>query len=476
MPENSLIDGGCHDPSSAYVKANFAHALISALADECRAYCMLTGYEGLPESFDTDIDFMVSEEDYRRMPRIIERVARVTDTRLFQSVEHEITARAFLLASLSGSRLTILQPDSASDYRHFGSLWLRAGEVLAARRWHPAGFWIPSAAHEFAYCLIKRLNKRDFSQKHGFRLHRLYAENSRACDLMIARFWSGQQRIALSRMAVYNDWAEMSMNLESFRKKLRANTAEPFPEQVASSGKRALHFLGRIVRPTGGWIAFIGPDGCGKSLVIGVIRRQFSQAFREVLCCHMQPQILRRKANAKGAVTEPHGQPARGLFASVAKVFYYAADYSLGYLFLIAPALRLTRLIIFDRYIYDLLVDSKRVRYGGPAWLLHLAARAVPRPDLVILLDAPAEVLWSRKQEVPFNEVVRQRAAYLQLAGTLPSTIVVDAAQPPSDVVHDVLDAIVAHFSRRAAERLELQASSLLPESGTDSDIPRHRC
>ena len=48
-----------------------------------------------------------------------------------------------------------------------------------------------------------------------------------------------------------------------------------------------------------------------------------------------------------------------------------------------------TRLVIFDRYIYDLLVDSKRVRYGGPAWMLRLLARIVPRPELVILLDAP---------------------------------------------------------------------------------------
>ena len=476
LPENCSIDGECQDPSPAYVKANFAHSLISALSNECQAYCMLTGYEELAESFDTDIDFMVNQEDYRRMPRIIERISRMMDMRLFQSVEHEMTARAFLLGSVSGTRLTIVRPDSASDYRHFGSLWLRASEVLEARRWHPRGFWIPSAAHEFAYYLIKRLNKRDFRQEHGFRLHRLYAEDSRACDLMIARFWSGQQRIALSRMAVSDDWAEIYMNLESFRKELRSNTAESFPQKVASSRKRALHFLGRIVRPTGGWIAFIGPDGCGKSLVISVIRQHFARAFREVQCFHLRPQLLRRKANAKGVVTDPHGQPARGLLASIAKVFYFVADYSLGYLFLIAPALRLTRLIIFDRYIYDLLVDSKRARYGGPAWLLRLAARVVPRPDLVVLLDAPAEVLWSRKQEVPFDEVVRQRTAYLQLAGTLPSTTVVNAAQPLPDVIHDVIEVLIAHFSRRTADRLELQASSPLTEGGIESDTPNYRC
>jgi thymidylate kinase len=476
LPEISSIEGGRQDLGPAQVKANFARSLISVLSDECQGYCMLAGYEELPDSFDTDIDFMVNQEDYQRMPRIIERVAQMTDTRLIQWVEHEVTARAFFLSSLAGPRLTIIQPDCASDYRHFGALWLRASEVLESRRWHPRGFWIASAAHEFTYYLIKRLNKRDFREKHGFRLHRLYAENSRACDSMIARFWTGQQWLALSRMAASDDWAEMYVNLESFRRSLRATTAESFPEKVVSSRKRALHFLGRIVRPTGGWIAFIGPDGCGKSSVIDAIRQQFAQVFREVRCFHMRPQFLRLKTNGKGAATNPHGQPARGLLASVAKVFYFAADYSLGYLFLIAPALRLTQLIVFDRYFFDLLVDSKRVRYGGPAWLLRLAARVVPRPDLVILLDAPPEVLWSRKQEVPFNEVVRQRAAYLRLAGTLPSAIVVNAAQSPSDVIHDVIDGILDHFSRRTASRLGLQASSSLPGNKTGSETPSYRC
>src|ERR1022692_1770019 len=97
---------------------------------------MLSGYERLPDLYDSDIDFMVGQEDFERMPALIEEVARQSNTRLFLSVEHEINARAYYLASLSGPELTFIQPDSTSNYRHFGSLWLRADEVLSARRWH----------------------------------------------------------------------------------------------------------------------------------------------------------------------------------------------------------------------------------------------------------------------------------------------------------------------------------------------------
>jgi thymidylate kinase len=474
LPGNSLIDDGRTNPSPAQVKKSLASALISALSGKCQAYCVLSGYEGLPESFDTDIDFMVNREDFQRVPRIIEDLARQNHTQLFQSIEHEVTARAFQLVSLSGPTLTVVQLDSASDYRHFGSLWLRAKEVLAARRRHPNGFWIPSAAHEFIYYLIKRLNKRGFGPEHGSRLHRLYAEDSPACDGMIARFWSGHERIALSRMAGSGDWTELSANLDSFRAELMRRTGESLSQRVLSIPKRAMHVLGRIVRPTGAWIAFMGPDGCGKSVVIGAVKQQFAPAFRDVLSFHLRPRALPGGAVAGTAVTDPHGQAPRGLIASIAKAFYLAADYFLGYAMQIAPALCRTRLILFDRYIYDLLVDSKRVRYGGPSWLLGLVARVVPRPDLIILLDAPAEILWSRKQEVPFDEVVRQRSAYLELARRLPSTVVVNASQPVADVIQEVYRALIAHLSRRTARRLSLQIS-LFPKSRIESDAPSFR-
>lgn len=459
MPRKTLIDVELSNPSQ--VKSKVARAVIAALAKECKSYCMLSGYENLPDSFDTDIDFMVNNQDFERMPQIIQQVALQTNTRLFHSVEHEITARSYSLAAQSGSQMTVVQPDSTCDYRHFGSLWLRADEVLAARIWHPRGFYIPAPAHEFAYYLIKRLNKRSISPEHGLKLHRLYLEDQAGCDRMIARFWKGTQQSRIREMAVSNDWTKMSLSLEAVRSELTQNTGESASEKLAFSSRHAVHFMRRMTQPTGGWIALIGPDGSGKSAIIGAISQQFTAAYREVKLYHLRPKSLRRKTSSGTAVTDPHGRPPRGLLASLAKVVDLAVDYFVGYFFQIAPAMRRSHLIIFDRYIYDLIVDSKRIRYGGPAWLLRFVGRIIPRPDLVILLDAPAETLWSRKQEVPFEEVVRQRAAYLDVARNLSSAVIVNAAQPLPAVIHDVDRAIVDHFARRAATRLHLQLSEL---------------
>lgn len=457
MGSQIIIDEVGKRLSPEDIKAKVARTLIATLTNKCREYCILSGYEQLPESFDTDIDFMVDEDDFLRMPQIIEQVAHETNTRLFHTVGHELTARSYSLGFQAGDKLIIVQPDSTADYRHFGLLWLRSREVLTKRRWHSRGFWIPAAHHEFTYYLLKRLNKRSLTADHGLKLHQLYIQDPLRCDEMIERFWMGRNREAIRRMALTNDWTEMELSLEIIRSEMLRHSGESLAQRIASAPTHIIHHARRIAFPTGGWIAVMGPDGAGKSAVIEAIREQFRFAYHKVKCFHLRPKSLLPGKQTHEAVTNPHGRPPRGMLLSIAKVFFLIADYWLGYALQIAPAMRRSQLIIFDRYIHDLLVDSKRIRYGGPAWLLRLAARVVPHPDLVILLDAPPDVLWSRKQEVPYNEVMRQRDGYVRIARHLPFAVVVNAAQALPDVIADIDQAIVNYFERRTAERLHLK-------------------
>ncbi|MCA1685043.1 MAG: thymidylate kinase-like protein, partial [Planctomycetia bacterium] len=115
------------------------------------------------------------------------------------------------------------------------------------------------------------------------------------------------------------------------------------------------------------------------------------------------------------------------------------------------PALARFTLVLYDRHLVDTLVDPKRYRYTGPAWLLRLIWRLIPKPDLVILLDAPADVIRSRKQEVPPEETRRQCEAYRSLVGAMPNGHVVDAARPPEQVAADVDGIILRYLASRVA-------------------------
>lgn len=454
----SVMDcaGEQEQDGSLGVQSRVARLLIRKLSEQCEKYCILTGYERLPDRFDSDIDFMVSRRDFERIPAIVDEIAGAAGASLFQVIPHEISARAFRLAATNKDGLEFIQPDSCSDYRHFGTLWLRADEMLAGRRWHPQGFWVPGAAHEFVYYLIKRVNKRDFGDVHGARLSHLYNEDPAKCNDLLRRFWSAKSADALTEMASKGDWRPLMQNIAAYRRELRKNSAERFPTNVASFGRRASHAMERILQPTGAWIALIGPDGCGKSSVIDGVVAEFAPAFQKIVRFHLRPKSLPARTTNETPVTDPHGQPVRGGLYSMAKMLYLFADYWLGYLSSVRAATVRTRLVVFDRYFYDIVVDPRRVLYGGPAWLPKMLARLVPRPDLVLLLNATPEVLWSRKQEVPYEEVVRQQAGYLRVAREMGDVIVIDAAGTREAVVLEARDAILDYFTQRTRRRLKL--------------------
>jgi thymidylate kinase len=81
-----------------------------------------------------------------------------------------------------------------------------------------------------------------------------------------------------------------------------------------------------------------------------------------------------------------------------------------------------------------------------------LLAHACPAPDLVLVLDAPGEVLYARKGEHSADFLEQQRQQYIALRARLPEMIVVDATRDAERVRRDALAAIwrgyIAHLSR----------------------------
>lgn len=65
-----------------------------------------------------------------------------------------------------------------------------------------------------------------------------------------------------------------------------------------------------------------------------------------------------------------------------------------------------------------------------------------PRPELIIFLDAPAEVLFARKGEGSIELLEMRRQEYLQLKDQVQCFVTVDANQPLAKVTADVREAI----------------------------------
>jgi len=98
-------------------------------------------------------------------------------------------------------------------------------------------------------------------------------------------------------------------------------------------------------------------------------------------------------------------------------------------------------IVVFDRHFYadyhayDLSGAERTLSRRLHGWLLK---HAYPKPDLVIYLDAPAEVLFARKGERTSASLTRRREDYLSLKAVAPHFHVVSATQPLDDVIDEV--------------------------------------
>jgi thymidylate kinase len=103
--------------------------------------------------------------------------------------------------------------------------------------------------------------------------------------------------------------------------------------------------------------------------------------------------------------------------------------------------------VLFDRHFYidyhaaDIASAPTSGRRRIHGWML---GHVYPRPDLVVYLDAPAEVLLARKGEGTLESIARRQADYRSLADEVEHFAVVDANRPLEAVIDDVVAEIVA--------------------------------
>jgi len=95
------------------------------------------------------------------------------------------------------------------------------------------------------------------------------------------------------------------------------------------------------------------------------------------------------------------------------------------------------RLVVYDRHALDARVPGRHVgmRSRIRRWIL---AHAIPPPELIVVLDAPAEVLFARKGEHDVATLEAQRRGYAEIAGRFAGAQLVDAARDADLVRRDV--------------------------------------
>ncbi|HET7553492.1 MAG TPA: hypothetical protein VFK04_19510, partial [Gemmatimonadaceae bacterium] len=405
-----------------------AHAFLRFLDAESVPYAVVGDVREYGEHITSDVDIFFARDALDSIPARLNRFLRAHDARLVQVIQHERTASRCVAAWCDDAgKHRFLQFDIYSDFIRYGRLLMRAEEILAGRVLATGPgmrFHVPAPAPAFLYYLVKKIEKDGLDDRQGEYLATQWRADPGGVRDAIEQLWSRASGRLLESACELGDWSAVRAALPELRAELRRKRPYTARARLDELG----HTAWRIREPTGLAIALLGADGVGKSTVMERIAEELDPLFPKVQQIHLRPRLTRRDANV-GPIVEPHAKPPRGRIASTAKLGWWWTEYAAGWALDVFPALVRSCLVIFDRYYDDILVDPARYRHGASASLARLVGAMVPRPELYIVLTAPASVVHERKREVSLAETERQQEAYAALAKRLPNAHLVDAGR-----------------------------------------------
>ena len=151
-------------------------------------------------------------------------------------------------------------------------------------------------------------------------------------------------------------------------------------------------------------IIFLGVDGTGKSTLINSVYKKNKKKFEKI---HFAPDYFKKKNKP---ITNPHQQIKRSMVFSFFKIIYWIINYQI---FTILNY-NSKKIYIFDRYIYDVMIDPLRYRFSLSKIVITKIIKFAIKPDLIVLLTGNPKKIYSRKKELTLKDTIELNDKYIK--------------------------------------------------------------
>lgn len=431
---------------------DFLVSLFSSFGSHGIRYCVLRNYELLPvDNIGADIDVLIEKD---RAECVFNLLAQIEIVRITATTRRAYVRTAFIDGLSFGSGKDSLQVDFVTDLAWKGVPYLHSQDVLDSSRsysTHPL-IRVPASHHEAIISMFSSyLSGGWIKERYQSSVQAEFRQNELLVRDSLAPFL-GYNLLRRLLDAVREDCRGALLGmlpLVKFHLVVHGFIRSPMSSGWAVLTHHWLELKVRLTSRTIVQVCMLGMDGAGKSTIIGALVARLGNRTKAYEVIHLKPAVRFRRARISGvAAAQPHAAAPRGSAMSVLKLLSWVGLYHLRKRL---HWRKTSTLVVWDRYIYDVLVDPQRYRVDLPKLVLRMLVRLAPVPEAVVVLDLAPEIAFKRKQEIPLMELHGIRRGYVELAATMPFAKVVSTEGSVEEAVEEIVEFVSEAMARKAS-------------------------
>lgn len=351
----------------------------------------------------SDIDMLVAPDQRRAF---LDLIGKGPDIKRIHLSKKSYATYVSLLFN-DGSYLEI---DLIFRFDRKGIVYLDPEEILVAAEELPSGLKVASRHHNFEYILL-------FYLLNGASVPARYRDyfssfTPKERSEIFAHI-TGRYKININ---ILDDLYPVNSR---FTKKIIGQIHQRPVNQGVSRLRHRIRYLGdafhSALHQRGITITFSGVDGAGKSTVIEEVRQSLEQKYRQkIVVLRHRPSILpilssfrygKQDAEKRAREKMPRTGQNKSRIGSMFRFLYYYLDYIVGQYYVYFRYTLRGYTVLYDRYYFDFIIDSRRSNIVLPKGFMKFLYHFIFKPKVNVFLFAPAEVIYSRKQELSISDI-----------------------------------------------------------------------
>ena len=406
-------------------------------------YAVLRNGHKLPYDYGRDIDIFINKNDLTLFEKVIEEIIDQYNLNIIFKA-NRYAFKSFYLQNKKNSLSEIIPIDIWTSLHWRSFEFIKSEIILANENLIQISEFNIKHTNRIIENYIKfakgSLQNKNLKKKYFESLEEHIRDNH--FDLLLKKNLPILSSVFIKKLSTYYFSNNQKKLKQTFRFFLVINLLNNPFKNILSYLKFIKGWIFQFNQGPGTFIAFVGPDGSGKSSLINEISNR-KLPFSNFIYRHGRFKILpnlstiffknnRDKIDRESIqdqvnirVSEFSSMPSKKYsnFKTFIYLSYYLIDFILGFFWLYYHR-GVGNIVVLDRYIYDYFILKEYEKF--PRSILKFIFKIIPKPNCLFILNADPEIIFKRKPELTQAEIKRQQTCCKDLNKIVDSSVLLN--------------------------------------------------